>query len=186
MRKLLDMLYVATFVGACLALIGLVALVSLQVGARILDRAAMFTGMQRFGFSVPSIAEIGGFLFVASVFLALPYSFRAAGHVRVTLLLRFLGPRGDGVATVLILGVAAGLACFAAWSIGVQTITSYQRGSASFGTIPIPLWIPQSIMCFGLAASLVAILDELAMALFGDGPMFRKIEREREIGEEGL
>lgn len=186
MRKVLDMLYGVTFLGACLALIALVALVSVQVGARVLDRGAVFIGMQRFGFAVPSIAEIGGFLFVASVFLALPYSIRTAGHVRVTLLLRFLSPRGDKIATVLTLVAAAGLAAFAAWSIGMQTIISYQRGSISFGIIPIPLWIPQSVMCFGLAAFLVAILDELITALFGDGPMFRKIEREREIDEEAF
>ena len=45
------------------------------------------------GLQVPSLAEIGGFLFVAAAFLALPATLRAAGHVRVTMLAKAL-PEG--------------------------------------------------------------------------------------------
>jgi TRAP-type C4-dicarboxylate transport system permease small subunit len=94
MRKALDALYAGALVGACLAMVAIAALVFLQVGGRVVDRMLTWFGASRIGFAVPSLTEIGGFLFVAAVFLALPATLRAAGHVRVTLALRVLGERG--------------------------------------------------------------------------------------------
>lgn len=183
MRKALDALYGAALVGACLSMVLIASLVFVQVIARVVDRAAVTLGMGRYGFSIPSLAEIGGFLFVAAAFLALPAALRAAGHVRVTLALRLFGPLGDRVMTMLVLGVGLGLAVFAAWAIGVQTLNSYQRGSVSYGLMAIPLWAPQAVMTIGLAIFAISLLDELLTALTGREPAFRRIEREREASE---
>lgn len=186
MRKALDVLYGGAMVGACLAMISIATLVLLQVCARILDRVSVWLGLGRFGYSVPSLTEIGGFLFVAVAFLALPYTLRAAGHVRVTLVLRFLSPGIDRVLTALVLAVAFALIGFAAWSVGFQALSSFERASVSYGLIRIPLWLPQAAMTSGLVIFAIALLDELVTILSGDEAAFRKAEhaREREIGEE--
>ncbi len=180
MRKALDALYGATLVGACIAMAAIAALVLVQVIGRVIDRIAVWLGIARFGLAVPSLAEIGGFLFVAAAFLALPYTLRAAGHVRVTLLLRFLGPLADRVLTALVLAAAIGLAAFAGWAVGVQAHSSFMRGSVSFGLIPIPLWIPQAVMTLGIGIFGVALLDELVATVRGRDAAFRTAERQRE------
>lgn len=185
MRKTLDTLYSAALVGACLAMIVIAVLVFVQVVARVVDRAAVLVGAPRFGFAIPSLAEIGGFLFVASAFLALPAALRAAGHVRVTLLLRRLSPAGDRVMTALVLVVALGLTIFATWAIGVLTFSSFQRASVSYGIIAIPLWIPQAIMTTGMVIFTVALLDELLTLLRGGEAAFRTAERTREATDGG-
>ena len=178
--SLIAMSLALALVGACLAMIVIVILVFAQVLGRVADRITTFLGFERYGFLVPSLAEIGGFLFVAAAFLALPATLRAAGHVRVTLLLRNLGPTADRVATVLILLAGLGLATFATWAVTIQTLASYQRGSVSFGIIPIPLWVPQAVMTAGIALFTVALLDELVATLRGGEARFRGIERDRE------
>jgi TRAP-type C4-dicarboxylate transport system permease small subunit len=180
MRKALDTLYGAALVGACLAMIAIASLVLIQVLGRVIDRAMLMLGMSRIGISVPSLAEIGGFLFVAAAFLALPATLRAAGHVRVTLLLRFFGPLGNRLLAALVLVAAVGLAGFAAWHSTLQTIDAYTAGRVSFGLIRIPIWIPQSVMSLGLILFAVALIDELVAALRGIDPAFRSTERKRE------
>lgn len=185
MRKALDALYGAALFGACLSMVAIAVLVLIQVIGRIIDRIADIFGMARIGLAVPSIAEIGGFLFICAAFLALPATLRAAGHVRVTIALRFAGEKSGRVLTAFVLIVALGLAAFASWTVGMQTYESFVRGSLSYGIVPIPLFIPQLVMTAGLVIFTVAILDELVMLLSGHEPAFRHIERTREISEGG-
>lgn len=185
MRKALDALYGAALVGACLSMIAIAALVFVQVMARVVDIVAVFLGMPRYGFIIPSLAEIGGFLFVASAFLALPATLRAAGHVRVTLLMRWFGPRGDRIMTLLALVAALGLTAFALWSVWLLTWASFVRGSLSIGIVAIPLWIPQGVMTLGLAIFGLALADELVAMLRGGEPAFRAVENRREASEGG-
>ena len=185
MRKLLDGLYAGALALACLALATIALLVLLQVGARALDRAAMALGFGRIGLAIPSLAEFGAFLFVAAAFLALPATLRGAGHVRVTLLLRLLGPRGDRLMTLGVLLAGLGLALFAAWHAGAQAAASWARGSVSYGLVPVPLWLPQSAMVAGLALLAVALLDEAVAVLRGRGAAFRAAEAAREGADGG-
>lgn len=185
MRKALDALYGAALVGACLSMIAIAVLVFAQVAARMVDAVAVFLGLPRYGFTIPSLAEIGGFLFVASAFLALAATLRAAGHVRVTLLMRWFGPRGDRIMTVLVLLAALGLTAFAVWSVWLLTWASFLRGSVSIGIIAIPLWIPQGVMMLGLVIFAVALLDELVSMSRGGDPAFRVVESQREAAEGG-
>lgn len=183
MRKALDALYGVSLIGACLSMVLIATLVSLQVLGRVADRLAVLLGGARYGFAIPSLAEIGGFLFVSSAFLALPAALRSAGHVRVTLALRLFGDRGDRVMSIFVLAIGLCLAAFAAWAIGVQTLASFERGSVSYGLVPIALWIPQAVMTLGLAVFVIALLDELVTALSGHEPAFRQVEKQRETGE---
>jgi TRAP-type C4-dicarboxylate transport system permease small subunit len=185
MRRLLDGVYGAGLVGACLCMLAIAGLVAVQVGGRILDRGLIWAGGAPLGLQVPSLAEIGGFLFVAAAFLALPSTLRAGGHVRVTLLARLVaGPIARGL-SALVLGAALGLAVFATWHLGAQALDSFQFNSLSFGRVRVPLWIPQAVMTAGMGLMALALADELVTVLRGGLPAYRLAEAERGTAEGG-
>lgn len=178
MRRLLDTIYGAAMVGACLSMVAIAGLVSVQVAGRIIDRVRVWLGMDQIGIAVPSLAEIGGFLLVGAAFLALPSTLRAAGHVRVIFLVNVLGPLAGRVLTVLVLAVALGLALWATWHSADQALDSFAFNSLSFGVVRVPLWIPQGVMTLGLGLFALALADDLVAALRGEAA-FRRAERER-------
>jgi TRAP-type C4-dicarboxylate transport system permease small subunit len=134
---------------------------------------------------VPSLSEIGGFLFVGAAFLALPATLKNAGHVRVTMLAQSLPAGFARVVTILVLAAALSLAVFAAWHSGVQVQDSWAFNSVSFGMVRVPLWIPQGVMTLGLGLFAVALADELVTALKGGTPAFAAAEAARGIDEGG-
>ena len=48
--------------------------------------------------TIPSYADFAGFMLAAATFLAMPYTFRSAGHIRVTLITARLPGKGALVA----------------------------------------------------------------------------------------
>ncbi len=181
MRKALDTVYGAALAGACLAMVTIAGLVLIQVLGRVVDEVLKDLGMARLGISVPSLAEFGGFLFVAAAVLALPATLRAAGHVRVTLILRGVGPLGNRVLAAVVLVVAIGIAGFMAWHVILDVLDAYRSGSVSYGRIVVPIWIPKAVMAVGLVVFTVALVDELVTALRGHDPAFRAAERARDV-----
>ena len=177
MRKALDRLYAAGLLLAAVSMVAIAAMVLMQVAGRVIDRALILVGSAPLGLAIPSLAEFGGFLFVAAASLALPATLRAGQHVRVTFLALALKP-GPALRMLeaVVLMAASGLAGFASWHSGLQALDSWQFGSLSYGMIPVPLWIPQGAMTLGLALLLVALLDEFAASLRGDTPAFRQAE----------
>lgn len=180
MRRALDLTYATALVASALCIVTIAVLVFVQIGGRIVDRTLLATGREVIGIQVPSLAEIGGFLFVAAAFLALPATLRAAGHVRVTMLAKALPGGAARVLTVIVLAAALALAAFAAWHSGLQALDSWQFNSVSFGMVRIPLWIPQGAMTLGLAIFVLALADELLAALRGT-PAFVAAENARTI-----
>ena len=183
MRRTLDTIYGAAMVAACAAMVTIAGLVLVQVLGRVLDRALALAGWPALGLQVPSLAEIGGFLFVASTMLALPATLRAGGHVRVTLALKLGGPAVQRWLTLAVLAIALGLAVFATWAIGARALDSFQFGTLSFGMVRVPLWIPQGVMALGLGLFALALADEAVTALRGR-PAFRAAEEARGPGPE--
>lgn len=185
MRRMLDLIYGAALVASAGALVAIAVLVFAQIGGRILDRVLIAAGGKAIGFQVPSLAEIGGFLFVGAAFLALPATLRAAGHVRVTMLAQALPEAAARLVTVIVLAAGLALALFAAWHSGVQAQDSWAFSSVSFGMVRVPLWIPQGVMTLGLALFAVALADELVAAIRGGTPAFREAEAARRTDEGG-
>ena len=180
MRKALDMVYGAALAGACLAMVTIATLVLIQVLGRVIDQVLNSFGMSRLGMSIPSVAEFGGFLFVAAAFLALPATLRSAGHVRVTLILRAFGPLGNRVMAAIVLAIAVGLAGYATWYVILDVLDAYRSGSVSYGRIVVALWMPKTLMAAGLVIFTVALVDELVTTLSGEDPAFREAERARD------
>jgi TRAP-type C4-dicarboxylate transport system permease small subunit len=182
MRKALDGLYAGAMFLACLSMVTIAALVLVQILGRVLDRVMTLIGLDPIGFTIPSLSDFGGFLFVAATTLALPYTLRAGGHVRVSLLLSVGGPRLQRAITVLVLLAALALAGFAAWHSGAQALDSWQFNSVSFGMVQVPLWIPQGVMTLGFGLLALAVADELITTLRGREPGFLRAENARTNG----
>lgn len=179
MRSFLDRLYAGALALAAIAFATIALLVLAQIAGRLIDRAARALSLPPPGLTIPSIAEIGAFLFIGAVFLGLAGTLRAGGHVRVTLLTRTLSRGAARVLGLLVSATAAGLAAFATWSSAVQTLDSWAFDSVSYGMIPVPLWIPQGVMTLGLALFLVALLDAVADFALGRTPAHVAAEGER-------
>ncbi len=182
MRKALDGLYSGGLILACLAMVTIAAMVLLQILGRVLDRALVTVGASPIGFTIPSLSDFGGFLFVAAATLALPATLRAGGHVRVSLLLRVGGAWVQRGLMILVLLAALALAGFAAWHSGGQALDSWRFASVSFGMVRVPLWIPQGVMTLGFTLLAIAVADELVAALRGRDPAFQQAETARDSG----
>ncbi len=160
MRRLLDKIYFAAGVVAGLCLVMMALLILAQIVGRW------------FGVVIPSTEDFSGFLLAAASFLALAYTLRSGGHIRVNLLISHLqGVRRRFIeGTILLLALI--LVGYAAWSVSLLVIESYQFDELSQGYIPVPLWIPQAPMAIGLLILEIALLDELVLLLRGEQPQY--------------
>ena len=183
MRIILDRLYQAGLTLAALSFAAIAGLVLYQIVGRLIDRVARAVGFPPPGLTVPSLAEIGAFLFVGAVFLGLAGTLRAGGHVRVTLMIRVLPPTAGRALGLAVSAAAAALAAFATWSSAAQTLDSWRFDSVSYGMVKVPLWLPQGVMTLGLALFCLALLDALAALATGRTPAHEVAEAAR--GEHG-
>ncbi len=167
MRQFLDRLYAGALALAAAGFAAIAALVLVQVLGRLLDRAARAIGAPPPGITIPSLAEIGGFLFLAAAFLGLAGTLMRGGHVRVGLLTNALPAPVARPLAVLVLLLALGLCGFSTWSSVLQLVDSWVYNSVSFGMVKVPLWLPQGAMTLGLILMCVALLDALAVTLKG-------------------
>ena len=146
LRRMLDLLYDACAVAAALLMVLILGIILAQSIGR------------QFGVVVPSANEVAGFAFAAVVFLALAPTFRAGGHIRVSLLLQALAPGSRRWVEVFCLAVAIALAAFLTVYLGRTALGSLGYGDVSPGLLRIPLWIPQAAMVAGVGVFAVALL----------------------------
>jgi TRAP-type C4-dicarboxylate transport system permease small subunit len=158
MRPVLDLLYRGCAVLAALSIVAIAVLILAQSIGRL------------FGILVPSANELAGFCMAAATFLALAPTFRAGGHIRVSLLLAQVPAVWQRVLEVWCLLFAAAVSGYFTWYAADLALTSWRFGDVSPGLVPVPLWIPQAGMAFGLGVLVVAVLDGLAEVLAGRRP----------------
>ena len=177
MRQTLDRLYSGALILAAAAFAAIAALVLVQIIGRLIDRGARALGAVPPGITVPSLAEIGGFLFLSAVFLGLAGTFARGGHVRVSLLTGALPPTIARPLEALVLIIAAGLCAFATWSSWLQAWDSWVYDSVSFGMVRVPLWLPQGGMTLGLVLLCIALIDSLVTVIRGGTPHYAEHEQ---------
>lgn len=157
MRKILD----TTYKAAGMVSAGLILAICLLISAQILLNGAGRLMPGVLPSTIPSYADFAGFMLAGSTFLAMAYTLRSGGHIRVTLVVQRL-PNGLALlAEAAALAVAAGFAGYALYFCGALVQESLHYGDVSNGIIPVPLWIPQSLMTLGLALFFVALLHSL-------------------------
>lgn len=159
MRRFLDGLYLCAGIAAALAILLIFLLVGFQVAGRLVDALMRAMGLPVFGFIVPSIAEICGFLLAAGSFLALPYTLVGGGHIRIGMLVDRLPVSLRRLTEAFVGLAAAAIAAFAALAMGRLTFKSYSFNDVSYGIVPVPLAVPQALMTLGLVILAVSVLD---------------------------
>jgi len=174
MRGMLDRLYAGAHWLACAALCVITTLVVVQVAARVLDKILQALGIPPIGFIIPSLAEFAGFLMVGVTFLALANTLKRGVHIRVTVVLGFLPARIRRGLNIVVGTAAAALFAFVAWHAVLLAVDSFEVGSVSYGIVPVPLWMPQSIMALGLIVFAVALMDEVWETVREGKPEFER------------
>jgi len=183
MRRALDRLYDIALWVAALTFLLIAVLVLAQIVGRLVGRAGQMFGLPGLGWTIPSLAEFGAFLFASAVFLGLAGTLQAGSHVRVKLLTRSLPDAAARWLSVAVCAAAAGLAGFATWSSALQVLDSLTFNSVSYGTIPIPLALPQAAMTAGLALFCLALIDAGLTRARGDIPAHEAAETHTEEAE---
>lgn len=154
LRSSLDRLYLAGAWAAGLLLVLLCGLVVWSILARVVG---VFAG---------GATDVAGYAMATSTFMALAYTFRSQGHIRVALLIQGLVGRTRRTLEVGCLGVMAAISLYLAWYMTRLAVDSWAFGERSEGADAILLWIPQAPVAFGSALFALAVLHTFLEALF--------------------
>jgi TRAP-type C4-dicarboxylate transport system permease small subunit len=161
--RALDVLYDAAGALAAVAILGICAVVSAQIGLNILARVAG----PGWSWTIPSYADFAGFALAAATFLALAHTLRRGAHIRVTLLTGRLRPAPRRAVVAATLALATAVAGYATWYMAALIGESWRYGDTSSGMVAVPLWIPQVPVAAGLALLTVALVHTLAEVFAG-------------------
>ena len=157
MRRVLDSIYLGAAWIAASAIFAIALLVSGQV---LLNFATRALGLP-LPSSIPSYADFSGFLLAGATFLAMPWTLRSGGHIRVSLLTSRVRGRARAALEILVLGLAAALVAYLGVYIVLLVGESLHYGDVSSGMVAVPLWFPQSVIALGIGLLFVAIVDSL-------------------------
>ncbi|RID99475.1 TRAP transporter small permease [Simplicispira hankyongi] len=121
---------------------------------------------------VPFIAINGldayaGYAIAAALFFALPTTLVNGDHIRVTLVINRLSPRGRGIFEIGCLFAATALALFVAWYACRAVWISYITHDVSPAADASPLWIPQISMAIGCLGFVLSFVHALLLRLRG-------------------
>lgn len=151
-RRLLDALYLGAGLLGAFCLILILIAITLQVAARW------------FGIPLHGPAEIAGYLMAAASFLAFAHTLNHGAHIRVGLLLNFLGEKRFWGQLWCLLVASAG-AIYVAW-FAIRTVYwSWLLGDVSQGQDATPLWIAQTPVAIGAVILAICFVDNLVTLL---------------------
>ena len=155
LRSALDALYDGCAALAAVCMVLLLIAVLLSIVSRQLH------------FNIAGIDAYAAYMMAAAGFLALAHTLKRGEHIRVTLLLTALPPRGRRALEVwalftasLLAALFAGYSCKLAWQ-------SHTFHDISTGNDATPLWLPQLSMAIGAVVLAIAFVDELVLELRG-------------------
>lgn len=181
MRRILNGLYGLSALLAGIALTAILLTVLAQVSLNFADWIySRFTGVP-IGLLIPSYADFAGYFLVGATFFALASSFHDGAHVRVNLFLQRLPEGWRRAAEIASTAAASALTAFFLYHAIRLTHDSWRFNDLSRGLVAIRIWIPQAVMCAGIAMLLVACLDALVTTLMGGKANYRVAEEEAGI-----
>jgi TRAP-type mannitol/chloroaromatic compound transport system permease small subunit len=170
LRKGLDRLYLASGWLAAASIMVIFLLVLCQVCLNAVDRLSGLLTGSAIGLTIPSYADFTGFFLAAASFLALAYTLREGGHIRVTLILTRLNEKLRHVFEIWSLLFCSTVAVYFTCYTFLLIRESYTYNDLSSGMIAVPIWIPQSTMLIGLIVLSIALIDELISVIRGNKP----------------
>jgi TRAP-type C4-dicarboxylate transport system permease small subunit len=155
MRRTLNTIYDVAGVLAALLIVAICLLVTAQVVANLATKL-LGTG---FALTIPSYSDFSGYFLAASSFLALAYTFKEDGHIRVLLVREVMPKRLNRFFDRVALLLAAATALYMTYYAGLHVLEAYEFGDTSPGIVPIPLYIPQATVFIGLLVFAISLVD---------------------------
>lgn len=153
LSKALDKVYLgaAWFSGGLLILMA--CLVLFSVLARIIG---IYSG---------GSTDVAGYVMATCTFMALSYTFRSHGHIRVSLLISRTSGATHRFLTVFCLGVMSLLITYFAFYMGRLAYDSWKWGEKSQGADAILLWIPQVPVAVGATLFAISVIHTFVEVL---------------------
>ena len=167
MRPVLNGIYRFGGVAAAFFILAICAVVIAQVLLNLADKIYGVFFDTAIGLTIPSYADFTGFFLAAASFLALAYTLREGGHIRVSLLLQALPLKAQHFFEIWCLVFVGSITLYLTYYTGSLVHESWSYGDMSSGMVAVPIWIPQSSIFLGLAILSIALLDELFCVLTG-------------------
>ena len=140
-------------------------LVSAQVVANLITK---FFGTS-VALTIPSYSDFSGYFLAASSFMALAYTFKHDGHIRVLLVRDRMPVELSNLFDKIVLFLAGSTACFMTYYMARQVLEAHEFGDTSPGIVPIPLYIPQFFVFLGLLIFSVALVDAFIRSFAATG-----------------
>lgn len=149
LRSGLDFIYLAAGVLAACCLVAILALIVLQMLARWTGEVA------------PGIPEYAGYFMAAASFLAFANALNRGSHIRVSIVLNALPPKGQRLLDIWCFAIGALVAWYFVYFAGRFVYWSWKFNDISQGQDRTELWIPQSFVLLGAFIFAIALTDHL-------------------------
>lgn len=127
-----------------------------------------------FGLYAGGATEFAGYAMATSTFLALAYTFRTDGHIRVALLIDRASGAPRRALELVCLAFMAAVAVFVAVYMTRLALDSYAYGERSEGADAVLLWQPQAPVALGACILALAVLHTLVETAAGAGGAARR------------
>jgi len=115
--------------------------------------------------------EIGSYLLAASWFLAMGYTLRTDGHIRISLFNQILGEKGSWILDIIatFFGIVITFLIFYAL-FNYLSVDSFIRGKTSYTPMQTPLYIPQTVMAIGMLVFFLQMVMRFFRLLIKENP----------------
>lgn len=153
LSNVLDRIYVYAGYGAGILLVGLCGMILYSILGRLL------------GLYLGGVNDFAGYVMATSTFMALSYTFRTGGHIRVALLLNGLTGTRRRVLETFCLGIMSAVICYLAFYMCRLVWFSYDFQERSEGADATLLWMPQTPVAIGAVLFAVAVVHQLIETL---------------------
>ena len=115
---------------------------------------------------IPVAWEYGSYLMAAAFTFGAAMTLRAGGHIRVTLVLARIGPKARRWLETLLAALGVAFSGYLAVAMVNFTWRSFVSEQVSISSAT-PLWIPQSLVTFGICLLVMQFIARFFQALFG-------------------
>ncbi len=119
-----------------------------------------------FGFYAGGATDLAGYVMATSTFMALAYTFRTQGHIRVALLIQRYKGNSRRAIEIACHAVMSMVMCFLAFYMIRLVHDSWDFGERSEGADAILIWIPQLPVAVGATLLATAVLHSFVQTLF--------------------
>ena len=125
--------------------------------------------LMRYLFNSPMIhtVELSAYGFILISYLGFAYAVRTNAHVGVDLVQKHFPPDARAIADFVTTGMAVLLVCVLTYYAAHQLAVEFKRGTRSWTTLQTPIWMPLSVLVFGLGVFVLELALRLAKIAMG-------------------